>query len=137
MKLRIYSTQKTTTDNNGKKRKFTAYYTKMKLIVKGEESKGKQEKYLTVKFRKEVNTQAIKRGYLIINNSDNLNAPFIYSIEKDEETGKDVYPCVWVRGFDEYVEELRKHDQSDFIIDEEETEKTEIGEVDNKDDLPF
>ena len=136
MKFRIYSTQKTTTDNNGKKRKFTAYYTKMKIIVKGEESKGKQEKYLTVKFRKEVNTQGIKRGYLIINNPDNLNAPFIYSIEKDEETGKDVYPCVWVRGFDEYVEELRKHDQSDFVTDEEDTKEVKIEVVDNK-DLPF
>lgn len=135
MKLRIYSTQKTTTDNNGKKRKFTAYYTKMKLIVKGEESKGKQEKYLTVKFRKEVNTQGIKRGYLIINNPDNLNAPFIYSIEKDKETNKDVYPCVWVRDFDEYVEELRKHDQSDFVTDEEDTKETKIDEVDK--DLPF
>ena len=135
MKLRIYSAQKTTTDNNGKKRKFTAYYTKMKIIVKGEESKGKQEKYLTLKFRKEVNTQGIKRGYLIINNLNDLNAPFIYSIEKDEETGKDVYPCVWVRGFDEYVEELRKHDQSDFITDEEDTKETKIDEVDK--DLPF
>ena len=136
MKLRIYSTQKTTTDNNGKKRKFTAYYTKMNLIVKGEESKGKQLKSVTVKFRKEVNTNGIKRGYLIINNSDDLNAPFIYSIEKDEETGKDVYPCVWVRGYDEYVEELRKHEQSDFDVDEQETTSTEIKDVDNK-DLPF
>lgn len=136
MKLKIFSTQKTTTDNNGKKRKFTAYYTKMNLIVKGEESKGKQLKSVTVKFRKEVNTNGIKRGYLVINNPDNINAPFIYSIEKDEESGKDIYPCLWVRGYDEYVEVLRKHEQSDFDVDEKETSSTEINDVDNK-DLPF
>ena len=136
MKLKIFSTQKTTTDNNGKKRKFTAYYTKMNLIVKGEESKGKQLKSVTVKFRKEVNTNGIKRGYLVINNPDNINAPFIYSIEKDEESGKDIYPCVWVRSYDEYIEVLRKHDQSDFDTEEQETTSTTINDVDNK-DLPF
>lgn len=118
-------------DGKGKERSFRAFTTKMNILVKGEEDKGKQLKYLTLKFRKTCNVDNIKRGYLIVER-DKINAPFIYEVKQNiSDEGVDLgkeYPVVWVREYKEYKEVLSYHRQDDFVglNVENETEETEM-----------
>ena len=111
------------------KRKWKQHRTAMELIVVGEESKGKQKKWVNVNFcGKELSAQAqkdITRGYLYVRVSD-LNFPRSYEITKDED-GKDVYPEVKVFGYERFEEQLKEIDNP-FVTDESETEETEIEE---------
>lgn len=116
--IMVYSTMKKTKEG----KQFRAYWTKMKIVVAGEEEKGKQLKNVNVSFRKEVNTYNIKRGLI----TGDIDAPFKYAVTVDEKTGKKKYPTVWVRSVDKYEERMAKHEQSDFVIDEEETKETEL-----------
>lgn len=116
--IMVYSAMK----KNKEGKPFRAYWTKMKIVVAGEEEKGKQLKNINVSFRKSVNTYAIKRGLV----TGEIDAPFKYEITVDEKTGKKIYPCVWVRSVDKYEEKIAHHDQSDFVIDEKETEETDL-----------
>lgn len=123
IKLPIRSKMLKTADG---KRSFKTFTTRMNLEVEGEEEKGKQVKTITVKFVKDIDTKNIKRGYLIAKASD-INAPFKYKITVDENGDKQ-YPVVWVRGYIKYVEQIAEHKQSDFVIDEEDTEEVELDE---------
>lgn len=119
IKLRLFSKKV-----QGTKKAFRRYWTIMNIIVKGEESKGLQAKTLNVKFRSDVDTKTLTRGILTLK-EDQINAPFIYEITKDD-LGNDVYPVVWIRGYESFEEQIQHHTQSSFIIDEFETPETTI-----------
>lgn len=108
--IMIYSTMKKSKDG----KPFRAYWTKMKILVAGEEDKGKQLKNVNVSFRKSVNTYNIKRGLI----TGEIDAPFKYEVTTDEN-GKKKYPCVWVRSVENYVEKIAYHEQSDFVTEED------------------
>lgn len=130
MKLFIHSTNKKTHDG----RKFKSYWTYMMLTVRGEEAKGKQRKSVNVKFANGVDASKITRGVI----EGDFDAPFVFEVTKDEKTGKDRYPTVWVNRIDSFTEVRPQHQQSDFILDEEvDSEETEIAADPNKSDLPF
>ena len=108
--------------------KTRVFSTLMNLIVVGEEDKGAQKKYLNLKFRQGIDTSKLVRGYIEIEDTpENINYPFKYEITKDSETGKDVYPCVWVRTDNfKYIEVLKKNNHQDlFVVDDEEEETPE------------
>lgn len=115
-KIMIYSTMKKSKDG----KPFRAYWTKMKILVAGQEDKGKQLKNVNVSFRKSVNTYNIKRGLI----TGEIDAPFRYEVTTDEN-GKKKYPCVWVRTVENYVEKIAHHEQSDFVT-EEDGDETEM-----------
>lgn len=98
-------------------RSFRSYSAKMNIIHADDGVK--RPTWVDLKFRKEVDTSKLKRGYIIVDD-DNVTAPFRYEITMDEKTGKKRYPTVWVAKIDEYIEELAKPTQSQFDCDEEE-----------------
>lgn len=129
MKFFIYSKNKKSKDG----RSFRSYWTYMYLLVKGQEEKGKQRKSVNVSFLQGVNHSSITRGIV----EGDFDAPFIYEIKKDEKTGKDKYPTLWVKRVDSFEEKTAKHQQSDFILEDEgETEEAEINAADDP-KLPF
>lgn len=137
IKLQLFS-KKVNTTKKGKTINFRTFFTKMNLVVAGEEDKGKQTKYITVKFRKTIDTSKFIRGYLICDPKD-VNAPFKYEVTTDEN-GDTLYPTLWVRGYKEYIEKVQSHVQSDFIIEDDQDELDPYAipdENDAGDDLPF
>ena len=116
----IKSKMKKTTDG---KKKFRTFRTPMKLIVVGEEEKGKQIKDVTVKFVSDVDTKNITNGKLTCYVKD-LNFPRRYEIVENEK-GEKEYPVVWIRGFKSF-EEIEYDVENPFVTDEHETEETEI-----------
>lgn len=81
------------------KRTWVSFSAKMKLVVKGEESKGLQEKYVEVRFDESVKAdKTLKTGTIEVL-EENINAPYIYEIkEVVNESGetKKRYPYIWV-----------------------------------------
>lgn len=134
MKLKLFSRMQEF--KQGKKIvKTRVFSTLMNIIVVGEEDKGAQKKYLNLKFRQGIDTSKLVRGYIEIEDiPENINYPFKYEITKDEETGKDIYPCVWVRTDKfKYIEVLKKNNhQNLFVVDDEEEETPE-----ESPELPF
>lgn len=126
--IKIFITIRKRQSKDGK-RKWNQHRTKMNLLVKGEESKGKQDKWVNVTFcGKELSNVAEKftRGYLYVKVED-INYPKIFEIVKDEETGKDIYPEVKIFGFESFkAKEIEM--ENPFVTDESETEETEIEE---------
>ena len=104
-------------------RQFRTYFTDVMIVVKGEESKGKQRKTLTVKFDKDCpNTSKLVRGFLTVDEKD-IDLPFKYQIvEKD---GKPSYPSIYIRKFESY-EEAKGKSTIEFLTEEDETEDTVI-----------
>ena len=49
----------------------------------------------------------------------------MFEVTKDEETGKDKYPVVWINAYKEF-REVELEVENPFITDEKETEETEI-----------
>lgn len=119
VKLLLKSKKKQTKDG----RQFRTYFTDVMIVVKGEESKGKQRKTLTVKFDKECQgVSKLVRGYLTIDEKD-IDLPFKYQIvEKD---GKPSYPSIFIRKFESY-EEVKGKSTIEFLTEEDETEETVI-----------
>lgn len=118
VKLLLKSKKKQTKDG----RQFRTYFTDVMIVVKGEESKGKQRKTLTVKFDKECKgVSKLTRGYLSVKESD-IDMPFKYQIVQKD--GKDSYPSIFIRNFEEY-EEVKGKSTIEFIT-EDETEETVI-----------
>lgn len=106
------------------KNKFYSYFTIMNLPeVKGGEA---VKHSVTVKFRKDVDVSAFgKRGVITVSDKD-ISAPFIYEITKDEN-GNDVYPTIWIRGYNDYQRSSKSPITQDmFVLDEEETEEVEF-----------
>lgn len=107
------------------KKKFRSFRTPMKLLVAGEEEKGKQIKEVTVKFVSEVDTKNITHGKLTCYVKD-LGFPRKYEITENEK-GEKEYPVVWVRAYKSF-EEIEYDVENPFVTDEPETEETEIEE---------
>jgi len=106
-----------------KKQKWVEFRSPLMLIVKGEEEKGKQKRWLTVKFGENCETKNLSRGYLTVKVAD-VSFPKIYEITKDED-GKDKYPVVWINAYKEF-REVELEVENPFVTDEKETEETEI-----------
>ena len=113
---------------------FRRFFTDVKILVKGEEEKGKQRKSITVKFDKSVDTSKLVRGYITCNEAD-IDLPFKYQIQ--EKDGKPSYPTIYIRKIENY-EEKRGQSTIEFLTEEDETEETniddeEVEEVENED----
>ena len=105
---------------------FRTFFTDVMIVVKGEESKGRQRKSVTVRFDKSVDTSKLVRGYLTVNEKD-VDLPFKYQIiEKD---GKESYPSIFIRKYESY-EEKKGASTIEFITEEDETEDTVIDDDD-------
>lgn len=107
-------------------RKFRRFWTRCKILVKGEEDKGKQVKTLTVKFDDSVNTKDFVRGLITCDEKD-LDMPYVYQIKKNEETGKDQYPFIQIHKIQNY-EERKPKSTIEFVTDEETEEIVIDGE---------
>lgn len=123
--IKIMITKRNQKSKDGKKR-YSIFRTKMNLIVKGEEEKGKQQKWITVKFPSDVDTKELSRGLLTVKVAD-VSFPNVFEVTQDEN-GKDVYPVVWIRAFKEF-RSIEREVENPFITDEFDTEETEIEEV--------
>lgn len=126
VKIRIYR------GKGFKKGKNTipTFYTKMNLVKKGEEEKGKQICSVTVKFTSDVDSRNITFGFLTAYVKD-VGFPRVYEIKHDvpqeDGTVKDEYPTVWIRGYKSF-EQVEQEIENPFITDEEDTEEHEIEE---------
>ncbi|MBR3210090.1 MAG: hypothetical protein IKF82_07515 [Bacilli bacterium] len=70
------------------------FYTFIKILVKGEENKGPQEKPIFIKFNKTIKgLKNLKNGFLVVEKSNFIKPP-IYEIK--EENGVKKYPFVTV-----------------------------------------
>lgn len=104
---------------------FRTFFTDVMIVVKGEESKGKQKKTLTVKFDKSVDISKLVRGFITCEEKD-IDLPFKYQvITKDD--GKISYPTIFIRKVASY-EENKGKSTIEFITEESETEDTVIDE---------
>lgn len=124
--LKVLSKKITIKKGNSKKT-FNRYFTYMMLPVKGEESKGKQRKSVTVKF-----TQAVKydERFALVTvdvSKGQISAPKIYEIKQLEDGTKE-YPTVWIRGFENVQKIEPKVDDNsfDFCLDGEDDSEEEI-----------
>lgn len=126
--IKILVTSRKRKSKDGKK-KWIQFLTPMQLVVKGEESKGKQKRWVTVQFcgeeLKKTAEKNITRGDIHVKVSD-INYPKIYEITKDEN-GKDVYPVVKIFGYESFTEKLIEMENP--FITEDETEETAIEDV--------
>ena len=121
--IKIMITKRNRKSKDGKK-KWTEFRSPLMLVVKGEETKGKQKKWLTVRFGEECETKNLTRGYLTVKVAD-VSFPKVFEVTKDEETGKDKYPVVWINAYKEF-REVELEVENPFITDEKETEEIEI-----------
>ena len=110
-------------------RKFYSFWTPMKLIVKGEESKGKQIKGVTVKFNKELNITSLYKGGFIEVDEKELYAPYIYEI-KTQGNGDKVYPFVYIKNINK-ITPFKSNKEHFNLQDSFETD--ELEEVKDKD----
>jgi len=121
VQLLLMSKQAKTKDG----KKFRRFWTKVKILVKGEEEKGKQVKSLTVKFDEGVATKDFVRGIITCEEKD-IDLPFVYQVKYDEETKKDRYPYIQVHKVEKYEERKPKSTIEFCLDDEEETEDVTI-----------
>lgn len=134
--------KKVTVESNGKKKTFLRYFTRVKMLVKGEEDKGKVSKSLTVKFTQDASKLLPKeaRFFTVNVTMDQLSCPRIYEVKVEEDKdGNEIkkFPTIWIRGFSDYKELPTKPitDDVDFETEETETEEHEIGIT--EDNIPF
>lgn len=105
------------------KKKWIEFRTPMMLVVKGEEEKGKQKKWVTVRFDESINTKELSRGILTLKVAD-ISFPKVYEVTKDED-GKMKYPVVWINAFKEF-REVELEVENPFITDEKDTAECDI-----------
>ncbi len=121
VQLLLMSKQAKTKDG----KKFRRFWTRVLILVKGEEAKGKQVKSLTVKFDEGVATKDFVRGLITCEEKD-IDLPYVYQIKKDEETGKDRYPYIQIHKIASYEERKPKSTIEFCLEDEEETDDVNI-----------
>lgn len=123
MKIKVLKSTKTTSDG----RKFTAYWTPVTIVVKGEEEKGAQEKGLNVYFSAgaEKKLPVDFKGGILECKGEDVSAPYVYEIKKDED-GKDNYPFVYIKDFESISPLKPRENTCTFVVDEEESAETEI-----------
>lgn len=117
------------------KKSFLRYFTYVKMVVVGEEEKGRQEKSLNVHFTDDAKKQLPKdiRFFILTVDTDKnqIGMPRKYEIIEEEDTNGEVktkYPELWVRGFEkcEKIESKPITEDVEFVVDEEPTKETEI-----------
>lgn len=125
MKLKVLVSNKKT--NDGKS--FVNYWTPVHIqVFEGEEDKGIQKKGLNVFFSKEADKKLPVKfnGGILECKGDDVIAPYVYKVTKDEETGKDKYPNVYIKDFDSITPLPKKESTCVFDVDEEDTEESDI-----------
>ena len=137
IKLKVLS-KKVEVEKDGKKRSFLRYFAPVKIVVKGEEDKGRQSKQITVKFKQSVQTPNV-RFFILTCEENDISCPFAWEI-KTKEDGKKEYPVIWIRGYKSFEAlsskgGLDKH--VEFETEDIETEEVEIKDADKDTDLPF
>lgn len=77
------------------------YRTRVKIVVKGEEEKGKQERYLTVRYAKNIFPPKYNHEVIFDNQvswerdkHSMVKIPKVWEIVT--KNGKAYYPCIWV-----------------------------------------
>ena len=71
------------------------FYAFIKILVKGEENRGPQEKPIFIKFNRSIKgIEKLRNGFIVVEH-DNLIKPPIYEIK--EENGKKEYPFITVK----------------------------------------
>lgn len=121
------SKQQTRADGKSKYRKFFTY---MDIEVKGEEEKGLQLKSITVKFDTPVDTKNFIRGILTVDEKD-IEIPYKYEVKEEVQkdgTVKKKYPYIYVKKVINYEDRKPKSTGTFNLMDEAETEETEIEE---------
>ena len=119
------------------KKKIPSFYTPMKILIAGEEEKGKQVKNVTLKFVSDIDTKNITSGRLTCVVKD-VGFPRKWEIvDKLDEDGNPVvdengvvkkdYPCVWIRAYKSF-EEIERDVENPFVDEEPETEEVEFEE---------
>jgi len=145
MKLKLFSRMQEFKRGN-KTIKTKVFSTLMNLVVVGEEDKGAQKKYLNLKFRQDIDTSKLNRGYIEIEDTpENINYPYKYQIlDLVDDKGKPIldangkqkkeYPCVWIRkDCFKYTEVLKKNNHQNLFVVDDEPEET----PDECPELPF
>lgn len=122
MKIKVLKTTKTTSDG----RTFTSYFTPVEIVVKGEEEKGAQQKGLTLNFSKEADKKLPVNfnGGILECKGEDVIMPFVYEIKQKD--GKDVYPNVYIKDFENITPLKARKNTCRFLVDEEETEESEM-----------
>lgn len=124
--LRVLCIRKNRQTKDGS-RSFVTYRTCLNIIVKGEEDKGFQKKYMDLRFDKAIPFSIIEklagRNYIYVYPSD-IQVPEIYQVttKTDAKTGKtkQVFPHVFVTAVRGYERTMgKKATQDCFITDEE------------------
>lgn len=117
------------------KNKFTAYKTKVNLDCYAWDKENKcytdehemKTIYVDLKFKSEINTKDIKRGYIIVD-SKNVEVP-LNNKPWTNDDGKTIYPSVWIKGeIVKFVEVVKEPKQSAFASIEDDTDEIEITE---------
>ena len=125
LKMLLMSKQQTRPDG---KSKFRKYFTYVDIEVEGEEDKGLQTKSVTVKFDKSIDTSRFVRGILTVK-EENIDIPYRYKIkevELEDGTVKKTYPHIYIKKVESYEERKPKTTAQFNLMDEAETEETEI-----------
>ena len=125
MKLKVLVSNKKTSDGKS----FVNYWTPVHIqVFEGEEDKGIQKKGLNVFFSKEADKKLPVKfnGGILECKGDDVIAPYVYKVTKDEETGKDKYPNVYIKDFDSITPLPKKESTCVFDVDEEDTEESDI-----------
>ena len=126
-KLLLMSKQQTRADGKSKYRKFFTY---MDIEVKGEEDKGLQLKSITVKFDKTIDTSKFVRGIITLDDND-FDAPYKYEVKEEVQQDGSVkkkYPHIYIKKIVSYEDRKPKSTGQFNLMDEAETEETEIEE---------
>lgn len=109
-----------------KKVEFLRYFAPVKMLVKGEESKGKQAKSLTVKFTKDVQLPKDARFFILTvdESKGQIGCPFIYEVTEDED-GNKIFPVIWIRGYED-IKLLKSNTSISNHVDFETTDTEEV-----------
>lgn len=139
MKIKVLSS-KVSIEKDGKQKTFYRYFSPCRIQVfdKNGNDCGIQEKNIEVHFTKKASKKLPDEKVFAIIESvkpENIDLPYVYRVNVDEETGELVFPRIWVRDFDNYEKIPYKPkantcepiiDESSELIEEQETESTEI-----------
>lgn len=128
VKLLLVSKIKETKDG----RKFRKFFSPVKILVKGEEDKGLQDKTITVKFGEGINTSNFIRGILTVK-EENIEIPYKWEVKPSKKNPEKLkYPEIWIKHSIESFEPRVTNNSVQFtgLEEETDTEETEISSVD-------
>lgn len=114
-----------------KKSKFPSFFTPVKIVVKGEEDKGAQEKTLNVYFS-EVADKKLPVGFkggIIECKPEDINAPYVYEIKTNKKDATKLdYPMVYIKDLISVQPLQPKENTCAFMGVEEETDEVNFDE---------